>query len=84
MNSLGVESLDGDLGVADDIDHIRSRKPFIITILLLLLCDSRYRVLRDPIMKALHERASEPVPPVFFQHGQAAELVVRPLCRCKG
>ena len=51
---------------------------------VILLRDSCYCVLCDPIMKALDERASESVPPVFFQYGEAAEFVVRPFCRSRG
>jgi hypothetical protein len=64
--------------VRDDFDHIR------LTFIVLLRDPARYRVLRNPIMKALDERASESVPPVFFQYGEAAEFVVRPLCRSSG
>jgi len=72
---LGVESLDRDLGMRDDIDHHGCGK-FVAVVLP--NCESRgCRIFQNPIVQPLDERVSELVPPVFFQHGQATEFVVR-------
>jgi len=74
-NLLGVESLDRDLGMRDDADHHRYGK---FAAVILPNCESRgCCVFQNPIVQTLDERVAELLPPVFFQHGQAAEFVVR-------